>query len=129
MRLSLLKENYAIVKLQAGEAIPSWASEFDGGLLSITYTSDELSIVCNEDKVPIGMKNIEKTWNCLKIEGVLDFSLTGILQLLLRPLAEHKISIFAISTFNTDYLLIKSENIEKAIEVLINEGHEINKPY
>lgn len=62
-------------------------------------------------------------WKCIKVEGVLDFNLTGILSSLANPLAENKISIFAISTFNTDYFLIKSHSIEKAKVVLENKGH------
>jgi hypothetical protein len=126
MKLILLKENYVIVKLKPNQGIPQWAYEYDGGLLSITYTAEELSIVCKEEKVPEeSIEHIEKTWKCLKVEGPLDFSLTGILYKLAKPLAEQKISIFAISTYETDYLLVKSENIDKAIQILGSEGHFI----
>lgn len=81
MNLSLLSENYAVIKLRPKEPIPNWVSDFDNGLLSITYTADELSIVCNVDKIPEGLEAIEKTWRCLKVDGILDFSLTGILYL------------------------------------------------
>jgi hypothetical protein len=81
--------------------------------------------VCPSECLPIDevFKDVENDWKCIKVEGVLDFSLTGILASLANPLAENKISIFAISTFNTDYLLIKSHLIEKAKFVLENEGH------
>ncbi|WNF38786.1 ACT domain-containing protein [Bacillaceae bacterium IKA-2] len=70
---------------------------------------------------------MEPDWKCIKVEGTLDFSLTGILSSLANPLAENNISIFAISTFNTDYLLIKMYSIEKAKSVLENAGHTFIK--
>ena len=81
-------------------------------------------VVCPSDCLPKNevFKDIENDWKCIKVEGILDFSLTGILSSLANILAENKISIFAISTFNTDYLLIKSYSIEKAKVVLKNEG-------
>jgi hypothetical protein len=94
-------------------------------IFSITRTGEELSVVCPSECLPINeqVKEVENDWKCIKVEGVLDFNLTGILSSLANPLAENKISIFAISTFNTDYLLVKSHSIEKAKVVLENEGH------
>ena len=103
MRLSLLRENYVVLKLNSNSTIPSWALQTSDGLMSITYTSDELSIVCTEERVPTNLECVEKTWRCLKVEGILDFSLTGILHKLTKPLAEHNISTFAISTFNISW--------------------------
>ena len=94
-------------------------------VFSITRTDEELSVVCPSECLPINeqIKEVENDWKCIKVEGVLDFSLTGILSSLANSLAENKISIFAISTFNTDYLLVKGHSIEKARVVLENEGH------
>jgi hypothetical protein len=89
-----------------------------GSFYSITRTADELSIVCEDVFVPQGYQKIEAGWRALKVEGPLNFSLTGILAALATPLAEAKISIFAISTYDTDYVLVKEENLIKAIEVL-----------
>ena len=106
----------AVVRLDALSAIPFWAIEGDG-FFSITRTQDEVSVVCPEEKVPQDVK-VEKGWQSLKVEGPLDFGLTGILSSLTQPLAEAKISIFAISTFDTDYIMIKKENFQKAISIL-----------
>ena len=111
------------MKFSPNETIPLWALNSD--TFSITRTDEELSIVCSSECLPTNeaFKDIENDWKCIKVEGVLDFSLTGILSSLANPLADNKISIFAISTFDTDYLLIKSHSIEQARVVLENEGH------
>ncbi|MBS0652450.1 MAG: ACT domain-containing protein [Verrucomicrobia bacterium] len=116
LTLSVMSVSLAVVRLDASSAIPLWATE-GKGFFSITKTDDELSVVCSEDNVPQDVK-VEKGWKCLKVEGPLDFGLTGILSSLAQPLAEAKISIFAISTFDTDYVMVKKENLQKAIEVL-----------
>jgi hypothetical protein len=114
--LTVMSIALAVVRLNTASNIPLWATEGED-FFSITRTSDELSVVCLEDKVPPDVK-VEKGWRCLKVEGPLDFGLTGILSSLAQPLAEAKISIFAISTFDTDYIMIKKENLQKAIEIL-----------
>ena len=116
LTLSVMPAILAIVQLPKNSAVPHWAIE-EQDFFSVTKTRDELSIVCLEWKVPEGVK-VEKGWRCLKVEGPLDFSLTGILSSLAQPLSAASISIFAISTFDTDYLLIKKENLQKALEVL-----------
>ncbi len=115
LTLSVMQEPLAVARLNPKDAIPSWAQE--GYFFSITRTKDELSIVCEESRVRADVK-AEKGWRALKVEGPLDFALTGILVSLAAPLAEAKISIFAISTFDTDYILIKKENLKKAIGIL-----------
>ncbi|NOU93242.1 ACT domain-containing protein [Paenibacillus sp. LMG 31456] len=125
MNLVILDTIFSIVKLSAADTIPSWA--ICGELFSITRTGEELSIVCPSSCLPeTGIKDVENNWKCIKVEGVLDFGLTGILASLANPLAEHNISIFAISTFNTDYLLIKIHSLEKAKSVLEIAGHSFN---
>ncbi|MGM0880711.1 MAG: ACT domain-containing protein [Bacillota bacterium] len=122
MNLVILDTLFSVVKLPPKEEIPSWAGK--GEFFSITRTNEELSIVCPTSNVPDSiLKDVEHDWKCIKVEGVLDFALTGILSSLANPLAENNISIFAISTFNTDYLLIKVDSIEKAKSVLENAGH------
>ena len=98
-----------------------WAT---GRFVSITRTSDELSIVCAERDVPLGVK-VDRGWRALKIEGPLDLSLTGVLASIAVPLAEAKINIFAISTFDTDYVLVKADRVAEAIGVLRNAGHYV----
>ena len=126
MKLKILDLTFSVVKIPPTETIPSWATKCD--IFSITRTNEELSIVCPSEYLPINeeFKDVEDDWKCIKVEGVLDFGLTGILASLANPLAENKISIFAISTFNTDYLLVKNHSIEKAKLVLVNEGHSFN---
>ena len=99
--------------------IPEWAHS---GFFSMTRTPDELSIVCNEEIVPDGVA-CEKGWHCLQVKGPLDFALTGILASLAAPLAEAGISIFAISTYDTDYFLVKE--LDRAIAVLFKAGHNV----
>lgn len=116
LTLSVMPNSLAVARLNASSSIPNWAIESQD-FFSITKTHDELSIVCDEDKVPKDIK-VEKGWKCLKVEGPLDFGLTGILSSLAQPLAEAKISIFAVSTFDTDYILIKQKNLNEAIATL-----------
>ena len=95
-------------------------------LFSVTKTEDEISVVMLQDKISKEIK-AEKDWRILKVEGTLDFSLIGILAKISSVLAENQISIFVISTFNTDYILVKEEKIEKAMAVLSQEGYEIKR--
>jgi uncharacterized protein len=123
MELKILDSTFSIVKFPPAEKIPLWVLNCD--VFSITRTDEELSVVCPSECLPINeqVKDVENDWRCIKVEGILDFSLTGILSSLANTLAENNISIFAISTFNTDYLLVKSHSIERARVVLENEGH------
>jgi hypothetical protein len=122
LTLFLLPEKLAICRLDPDADIPQWASE--GGLLSITRTHDELSIVCAEADVPEKVKS-DRGWRCLKVAGPLDLALTGVLASLTNPLAEAQINIFAISTYDTDYLLVKEENLARSIDVLTWSGHQV----
>jgi len=122
MDLIILDTVFSVVKLPPTVEIPSWTGKCE--FFSITRTNEELSIVCPTTNVPDSiLKDVEHDWKCIKVDGVLDFSLTGILSSLANPLAENNISIFAISTFNTDYLLIKVDFMEKAKSVLEYAGH------
>ena len=116
LTLSVLPEPLAISRLSANAIIPDWAL-YAQHLTSITRTRDELSIICPETDTPEGI-NVEKGWNAFKVEGPLGFSLTGILASLATPLAEANISIFAVSTFDTDYILVKADKLGQAIKVL-----------
>lgn len=122
LTMKLLKEKYGVCRLNKTELIPEWAKNSD--FFSITKTSDELSIVCFEDSIPNDVK-CEKDWRVLKIEGPLDFSLIGILASISTILAQKGISIFAISTYDTDYILVKNKDIDNAIDSLIKERYEV----
>ena len=97
------------------------------GFFCVTQTADELSIVCEEGRVPDGVR-VEKDWVALKLEGPFPFSMTGVLTSFLQPLAEARIPIFAVSTFDTDYVLIKREKLEEAIKALGTAGHQMAAP-
>src|SRR4051812_36790938 len=104
MELAVLPGQFAVCRLHPGEEVPKWSMQ--GTFFSITRTSGELSIVCQQNYVPSGTRS-EMGWRIIKVMGQLDFCLVGILNSLTGPLARSEISIFAISTFDTDYLLIK----------------------
>ncbi|GIV95749.1 MAG: amino acid-binding protein [Herpetosiphonaceae bacterium] len=122
LSLSLLAETFAICRCDAGAPIPGWATA--GEHWSITRTPDELSVVCPQIHVPDDV-SCEGGWRCLRVAGTLDFALTGILASLAMPLAQVGISIVALSTYATDYLLIKEHNLARAIAVLSESGHQI----
>ncbi len=91
----------------------------------IGKTDEELSLVCKTEDTPIHTIERDDGWQGFRIQGVLDFSLIGILSKLSGILAAHKIGIFAVSTYNTDYILVKEENFERALEVLASEGYKV----
>ena len=91
----------------------------------IGRTDEEVSLVCKTEDVPMNTIERDDGWRGFRIQGVLDFSLIGILSKLSGILAEHQIGIFAVSTYNTDYILVKEENFEWALNVLASEGYTI----
>ncbi len=120
--LALLPDIFSVSRLAPEASIPKWAEK--GSFVTITRTQEELSIVCPETAVPDGVST-QRGFRCLKVAGPLDFALTGILASLAVPLAQAGISIFAISTYDTDYLLLPQKNLEEAIEVLTHAGHTV----
>ena len=122
LTLTVLSAPLAICRLSSDDAIPEWALR--GELVSITHTGDELSIVCAEENVPSDEK-ADRDWRALKVKGPLDFALTGMLSSIANPLAQAWISIFAISTFDTDYVLVKERALQQACEVLRRAGHTV----
>ena len=122
LTLTILAETFAVSKLDKGAPIPGWASS--GGWWSITRTDDELSVVCPEPLLPADVIS-NRGWKCIKVAGPLDFALTGVLASLLKPLAEASISVFSVSTFDTDYLLVKTESLAATARLLSLAGHRI----
>ncbi len=108
-------------RLSAGAKIPAWA--WSGSFSSVTRTEDELSIVCAAESVPVEHQP-KSPWVCFKVEGPFSFSEVGILASVIDPLAEKKVPIFAISTFDTDYVLVGEEHAEIALQALRDAGHE-----
>ena len=107
-------------RLAPDTGIPSWVPT--KGFVSVTRTAEELSIVCQSDAVPDSIRT-ERGFRVLKIEGPFDFSLTGILLAVIGPLADAGISIFALSTYDTDYVLVKKNDLIPAVSVLQASGH------
>lgn len=91
----------------------------------VAKTDEEISLVCKTENVPQQTIQREDGWRCFRVEGTLDFSLVGILSKLSAILAENGISIFAVSTFNTDYVLVKKESFDRAMSVLSDKGYEM----
>jgi len=124
LTLFVVDNTLAICRLDGDAALPPWATA--GPLFSITRTPEELSIVCCQDVVPEGTP-CERGWRCLRVAGTMPFSAVGVLASLTAPLAEAGVSLFAISTFDTDYLLVKEADFDKAIAALEKAGHSIKK--
>jgi uncharacterized protein len=123
LRFSLLSETFAICRLDPTTSIPEWALR-PATFTSITRTSDELSIVCPENHIPPDLKS-DAGWICMKLEGPFPFSMTGVLASFVNPLSSNRIPIFAVATFDTDYVLIKQECWEAASAALESAGHKL----
>jgi uncharacterized protein len=117
-----LKSLYAVLRLSPDAPVPEWATT--GEFTSITRTADELSVVCPADNIPRDV-NSQHHWICLKLEGPFPFSQTGVLLSFIEPLSSKGIPIFAISTYDTDYVLIQEEWAGVAVSELQQTGHEL----
>ena len=122
LSLTLLTDIFAICRLEANAVVPSWATA--GRFFSITRTAEELSIVCLQSHVPDGIK-CERDFRCFQVAGPIPFTTVGVLASLDQPLSETGISVFAISTFDTDYLLAKAADLRRTIEALEQKGHSL----
>jgi len=122
LSLATLPGLFAVCKLRNGESIPSWA--LSGSFCSLTRTPDELSIVCPQELVPEGVEAV-RGWKSLKVDGKLDFTLVGLLSSLTSSLAHAGISIFAISTYDTDYLFVKENDLDRGVAALQKSGLDI----
>jgi hypothetical protein len=120
--LTVLPASFALVRLAPDEVLPSWATH--GEFFSVTRTSDELSIICVATQLPEGVA-AERGWRALKVQGPFALTDIGVLAALAAPLAMAKVSLFAISTFDTDYLLVNESQLDAAIAALRGAGHGI----
>ena len=120
MELKVIDSKLTVCKV-ADISVVDLAAEF----YFIGKTDEELSLVCKTEDTPSETIERDDGWKGFRIQGVLDFSLIGILSKLSGILAEHKIGIFAVSTYNTDYILVKEENFERALEALASEGYTV----
>ncbi|MGE5619971.1 MAG: ACT domain-containing protein [Sphingomonadaceae bacterium] len=125
MRVTVLSGTLALCRLAPDREIPDWALR-DRSFLSVTYTPSELSIVCPAYAVPADVAGAcDAGWVALRVEGPLDHSLIGVLAALSAPLAEAGVPIFALSTYDTDYLLVMEDHLERARAALEASGHQV----
>lgn len=124
LSLALLEGTYAIARLAPSDAIPEWA--VSGPFHSITRTGAELSIICAAAGVPAEVR-AERDWKCLEVAGPLDFSEVGIMATLSGVLAAADVSVMAVATYDTDYLLVRVGVLERAVAALDSAGHSVAK--
>jgi len=120
MKIKFLKGDFTVCQLRDLSKLNLASNVF-----FLTKTPDELSLVCLTDEVPPNTVKVDHGWRAFKVEGQLDFSLVGILSNLARVLAERSISIFAVSSYDTDYILIKAVKVDEAKEALAAAGYEL----
>lgn len=123
LHLEILPDFYAVCRLPVDADEPAWAR--DDAFTSVTRTPDELSIVCRVGAVPQGVR-AETGWRLLKVEGPLALAQTGVLASIAQPLAQAAVSIFTISTFDTDYVLVRDEDLVRSIDALTRAGHHLS---
>jgi hypothetical protein len=122
MNLVVLEDELAVARLGPTDAIPAWAAQ--GSLSSVTRTPEELSVVCAGAGIPPDVP-AERGWRALRVAGRLDFSLTGVLASIVAPLAAAKVSVFVVSTYDTDYILVREPSLAAAVRCLTAAGHEV----
>jgi hypothetical protein len=124
--LDVLPERFGICRFDPNASVPNWvwASPF----YSVTRTAEEVSVVCHEGVIPQEIL-YEKGWRCLKVQGPIDFSETGILSSLAQPLASKNVTIFALSTYDTDYLFVREKDLSKTIETLSQKGFLVKQNF
>ncbi len=130
IRLKLLGDRFAVCRFAAQDTfgvvqtLLSVPPEVPPRFLSVTRTSDELSVVCSEEAVPHSIQS-ERGWRCLAVAGPIPFEVTGVAAAIAAPLAQAGISIFLVSTFDTDYLLVKEDALKAAIAALRDSGCDV----
>ena len=123
LSFSILPETYGLARLPAGIPVPAWGFATPG-FSSITLTDDEVSIVCPDDRVPADVR-VERGWRVIKLHGPFAFDQVGILSSFIAPLAQQGVVIVAISTFDTDYVLVKAAQLAQALKALRAAGHTL----
>ena len=123
LALALLPGRYAVAQLTADSALPAWWPTT--GMRHAGWTDEELSLVCEEAHVPEDVR-CQRGWRMFKLQGPFDFALTGILKAVLDPLAAAGVGIFALSTYDTDYVLVQAPQLDEAVSALRDAGHRID---
>jgi hypothetical protein len=122
LTLSLLDETFALARIDPDDDFPEWAIE--GSFASVARTDEEISIICPQSAIPAGVLH-EGGWRCLGVVGDLDFSLAGVIASLAEPLAAAGVAILLVSTYDSDYLLVKEDRLEGARQALAAAGHTL----
>ena len=126
MRLRVLPGRFAVCRLDASAALPSWFSLTDGAVAAVVRRGgDELSLVCASGAPPADVV-AERDWMALEIAGPMEFTLTGVLASVASPLAEAGVPIFALATYDTDVVLVPGARAEDAVRALRDGGHEVD---
>ena len=120
MKIKIIQKEFSVCKVADVSEI-----DFSDTFCFVGKTDEEISLVCSTDHVPQNVRKREDGWRAFRIQGELDFSMVGILSKLTTLLAEKEIGIFAVSTYNTDYILTRTQQFELAIQVLGENGYEI----
>ena len=124
LSLALLPDLLAVCRLAPDSALPPAPAASTAGFWSVTRTADEISVILPEDQAQPGWK-VEPGWRAFHVAGPLDFGLTGVLASLAQPLADAGIPVFVLSTYDTDYVLVKEVRLERAKQVLFQAGHTV----
>ena len=111
-QLTLMPERFAVCRLEPDAPLPAWVFHAAASLWSVTRTPDELSVVCPEDDLPPSIERAETGWRAFRLEGPIPFEQVGVIAGLTAPLAAAGIPVFVLSTFDTDYLLVKEARVD-----------------
>ena len=123
MKLSLLPGTFGICRLSPEQGLPAWALR-KGSLVSVTMTPEELSVVCLDSSIPSDIQ-CDRGWSALRVVGTLPLTMTSVLSSLVVPLAESDIAVFAISTYDTDYILVRKDKTLEVKTELERFGHQV----
>lgn len=126
MDLRVLSERLSVCRLPV---TADWPAPRPGSttFFSVTRTHDEVSLVCGEDEAPTGEGvRVETDWRALEVAGPLDFGMVGVMSALTAPLADVDVSVFVVSTYDTDYVLVHAAALERALEALRSAGHTVH---
>lgn len=123
--LALHPERFAVCRFAPDDPLPAWVFHAGATTWSLTRTPRELSLVCPQDDLPPSVERAERDWRALELEGPVPFEETGVLAGLVAPLAAAGVSVFALATYDTDLLLVRERDLERAVAALAAAGHEV----